>query len=295
MTRAPIEVLSKSAWGGIEHAEAIRSAVLTIWLIIVVGTPYSRYPAFPVEALNLHGLGQELMASSTRAAFLWSVPTLIVLKTVTALSCLAALVLPRASRVAIPLSFLGVLVLDQLTKALGGFSNHAQIAPLLVLGIVAVFSDAGYRRPLLLRGSKEHSLPSSNERHAAVVWLSSAALVIPYTYIGTNRLIAGGFDMFTGDALVGYLASASRGFSSYVVPVDLYPFRHLLNAGFGLMTLLEISSIGLLVFDRFRMVWLAAITCFHLTILALMNIAFWENVVLLWVIFWWGWRRVRFS
>jgi hypothetical protein len=51
------------------------------------------------------------------------------------------------------------------------------------------------------------------------------------------------------------------------------------------VTLFEILSPLALVWRRFRWVWLAVIAPFHLTTLFTMNIFFWENLILLAVVF----------
>src|SRR5690606_27023043 len=63
-----------------------------------------------------------------------------------------------------------------------------------------------------------------------------------------------------------------------------------LTLGFVVTTLFEASAPLLLVSRVFRMVWLPCMAVFHVMTLFLMNILFWENLVLLGVVFWWGWR-----
>jgi hypothetical protein len=93
-----------------------------------------------------------------------------------------------------------VVILDAMTKAIGGFANHAKGAPLLMLVVVTAFSIAAGASK---RGEgRSATVAARDDLHAAgVVALCSLCLVIPYTYIGLNRLVNGGYEIFTGDAL----------------------------------------------------------------------------------------------
>jgi hypothetical protein len=53
-------------------------------------------------------------------------------------------------------------------------------------------------------------------------------------------------------------------------------------------TLFELGSAGVLFSRVFRRVWLVVIVSFHFVTLFAMNIFFWENLLLVLVIFGWG-------
>jgi len=66
----------------------------------------------------------------------------------------------------------------------------------------------------------------------------------------------------------------------------------MLKGGYFVTTLFELTSVGVLFSQRFRLLWLVVIASFHVITLVSMNIFFWENLVLMAVIFGWGiWTR----
>ena len=272
---------SNRVWGGAKHALAIRTMVILVWLIIVTTTPYQTFGHLPAEFFEPKGVGHILRWSHSVWLALTTTVGLTVLKW-SAVACgLVALLSPRASRVALPAFCTLVVCLDAIVKAAAGFPNHAQLAPLLILLVVSIAAD-----PTDPSGSAIATGPQSN-----VVWLSSCCLVIPYTFIGVNRLVVGGLSYFQGDALFTYLSGVSRGLSTYPFqfsPVHVMP---VLNVGFALMTLLEASALSLLLLPAVRKWWLVAMTLCQVMIVFLMNISFWENIVLLWTVFSPVWTR----
>lgn len=274
-------------WGGLGHASMIRLAVLTIWAVTTAMTPYAAYGEFPAGVFEGFGIGRLLLGSAWICEYFLTDIPLTVAKWLTVGACLFGLVLVRYQRVITVLAFVGVIWLDSVTKALGGFANHAQIAPLLTLGVIALLG----RPPFLTIGARRPGASMSGVgMHAAVVWLVAVVLVLPYAFIGWQRLLVGGVDMFTGDALLRYFAAASRGLTSYPHWLNVSTLQGWLNAGFFATTLLEASAPLLLVVPAYRRPWLMLMGIFHLSTIWLMNIFFWENLVLLTVVFWWGWR-----
>jgi hypothetical protein len=62
--------------------------------------------------------------------------------------------------------------------------------------------------------------------------------------------------------------------------------------GYFVTTLFELDSAGVLFSRAFRLLWLVVIVSFHFVTLFAMNIFFWENLLLVLVIFGWGmWTR----
>jgi hypothetical protein len=95
--------------------------------------------------------------------------------------------------------------------------------------------------------------------------------------------------MFTGDAILYYIGGASRSFEANPMLASDW-VRDAMRMGFAVITLVEACSWGILVWRRFRLMWLIVIACFHLLTVIFMNISFWENVVLATVVLvprWW--------
>jgi hypothetical protein len=293
-------------WGGQLHASFVRIAVLTIWCATACATPYQTYALFPSGMIKGYGLGRLLLGSAGAQSVVMSYAALVALRSLTILGCLLAMLAPRRRWIIVGLVGI-VLVLDLVTKAIGGYANHAQFSPLLALLIFAVFSA----RPYLSLGEiwatlaeRRRSPPpavlptesSPDAAFASVVWLVALSVVIPYTYIGVNRLQEGGIGIFTGDALPNYIRFAC----GYAPNEACVRFGALLGVpwvvvglktGFVLTTCFEVGSALALVSLRFRVVWLVVIVAFHLLTLISMNIFFWENLTLVLAVF--GWEMVR--
>jgi hypothetical protein len=122
--------------------------------------------------------------------------------------------------------------------------------------------------------------------YAGGVLAVAAFLCAAYAFIGTHRIVAGGYAIFTGDAILSYLAAQSMNYSSYGFQYGmlglLYPLLGTaFKAGFLVTTLFEILSPFTLVSRWFRWLWLAVIVPFHVSTLFTMNIFFWENILLI--------------
>jgi hypothetical protein len=295
-THASAELRTDFVWGGVVHASVVRLAVLAIWLVIVAATPYHVLAAFASTPSSSFGLGHVLFLVEGARLRLLSENTLVLLKAGALLGILWAMVSTRGSRIVVPLIFVVVVLLDTAVKSVGGFANHAQVVPLLALGALAVYSGRRYISVVaLVRGSRsqnrlEEGRVRAGEDVSGVVATVAVIVVLPYTYIGLQRLLVGGATLFSGDALMQYLSAATRSFETYPPWFSLVLSKPLLNLGFFLTTLLEASSPALLWSRKFRAFWLAGIASFQMTTLVLMNILFWENLVLALAVFWWGWN-----
>jgi hypothetical protein len=186
-----------------------------------------------------------------------------------------------------------ILVLDAVTRAFGGYVNHAQIAPLLLLLLVALYWSTPFWSPLERQQLKVDSEKST--QHRTFVTLCALALVLPYTYIGLNRLLEGGIEVLTGHAVAVYMWHDSVRYSTYgfeVMPslLDVPWVLATVKVGFGTTTCLEVCS-GFVLFSRtFRLAWVGGMVAFHLMTIVCMNIFFWENLLLIIAVFGYGYR-----
>jgi hypothetical protein len=116
-------------------------------------------------------------------------------------------------------------------------------------------------------------------------------VIIPYTYVGIARLHGLGWEIVDGQSVatavtMGSIYYSAFGFTTGLAMVTTPELRWLLNVGVMVVTACELSSLAIMRSRRFRIVWLLVMTGFHLGTLILMNIFFWENAILLWVLFW---------
>jgi hypothetical protein len=285
-------------WGSRLHASCIRLTVLAVWLSIIATTPYHLYESLADVSTPAHGVRDLLVINGRIREILLSHHGLILVQLATLTSLIGAMCCQRMRHLATPAAFLGVLVLDSVTKMIGGFANHARVVPLLLLGVFALFasrpfltvSDVFGKRVKCHGTSPLHSGETTQSQFFGPTWVCGMIIVLPYTYIGIERLVSGGLQMFTGDVLLWYLSAASRSFESY--PAWLHPINisPLLNIGFFITSVAEASSFVLLFAYRCRALWLGLMIVFQLFTLAYMNILFWENLLISWVVFskvWW--------
>ena len=149
------------------------------------------------------------------------------------------------------------------------FVNHQELA-LLYCTIV-----------LALLPSRRHATPETDR---AAMTLMALVALLPYTFIAAHRLAFSAPKIFTGDSLSTYLGSLSgldRDGWGLGLRLMQHPNLMVLAKGvFAVTTLLELLAPFCLVDDRFRRVWLAVMIPFHISTWFLMDIFFWENLVL---------------
>jgi hypothetical protein len=287
------ELTGTPRWGGLVHASVIRLPILTIWLVIVGCTPYTAYTAFSPAIASRYGIGHVVFASEQVRTLLLSSTVLFMLKSLALTGILFGMISTRASTVVMPLILSTVIALDTVSKSIGGFANHAQVVPLIALGVMVAFCRRPYLSAVDLVRFWDSSggvtrADCSSHVHGGVVSTIALVIIMPHMFIGIERLLVGGLDMFTGDVLIQYLSAASMSFQAYPDVVFSSLSGPLLNCGFFMTTLLEVSSPVLLYSRAFRRFWLLGLLAFQIATLVLMNIFFWENLLLSTVVFWGG-------
>ena len=186
-----------------------------------------------------------------------------------------------------PLAFAGALMLDGLHKGFGGFVNHAQMA-LVYSALFLAIAPAAVRRWPATKDDAEQGHGAGLYRFPLIA--TAVVFAAAYSLIGLYRVFEGGWTIFAGDALATYM-----GLRTFEVAVTGFDWSLLLigsplllwgaKAGFLVTTVFEILSPLCLAHDGFRRAWLVVMVGFHLTTLVTMNIFFWENLVLLAVVF----------
>ena len=285
-------LLDGSAWGGVEHASALRITILLIWLIIAAITPLERFAMFDSSLFEGFGLERPIVALFDFYPGLLTEPALIVVRCLLIATSVSALVWHRWAYGMTAVAFVLALALDAVVKGLGGFANHAQSISLVLFALVVVLPPERHLTVLDLLRSRTQPVDRFDAdlpRCRLFVTLSSVVVVLPYSFIGLQRIVDGGVGMFTGDVLTQYLAAATHSLQSLPAWLTSPAVAVALNLGFAATTLLEASSVFVLMSLRFRRLWLIGMGVFHIATLPLMNILFWENALLALTLLWWGW------
>jgi hypothetical protein len=262
-----------------QHAGAgalrlVRGGVFGLWAVVVADTRLGTWAHLPrwmfeppgVLALLPPAGWDALLSPGLLEAFRWTLLGLLLLS--------AGLRAP--SRWLLVPAALGVLVFHGFILGWGGFLNHARMAPLYVTLFLALVDHRG--------------APSAPGRAQAALLLSALLVSVTYLLIGVHRVLVGGVAVFTGDALPLYLVhrTLEPGSSTFQLTWEL--LRHegaltLFKVGFLVTTVAEILSPVALFHRGFRLAWLWVIVPFHLATLVTMNIFFWENLVLIALLF----------
>lgn len=269
---------------GPEALGVFRFFVFGAWAVQTLGTPVARAADLPFELFDAPGVLSLLPPPFWEQLF--QPAPLIGMQTGLVLVFTAAALGVRPFPLVGGAAIIGMLALDGIAKGWGAYVNHAQMAILYAGVLVAVSPAADGFSP------RPRPSPSQPKQGAYRFPLVGTALILSVTYalIGGHRLAVGGWEIFAGDALPTYVAVRTFEYSAYAFQLS---FRLLespgailaLKAGFVVATIFEILSPFALVYRRFRHAWLLVIIPFHFATLVTMNIFFWENLILLLLVF----------
>lgn len=159
------------------------------------------------------------------------------------------------------------------------FVNHQELALLYCACVLAILPAAdGFAWPGQRRAT------ASAETYRAGMTLMALAALVPYTFIAAHRIAFSAPQIFTGRSLSTFLGSLSGldrdGWRLGLHLVDHPNLLVLAKVVFAVTTVFELLAPLCLVNTRFRRTWLAVMIPFHISTWFLMDIFFWENLVL---------------
>lgn len=265
-----------------EALGVLRIVVYAIWVVTLLVYPYERYAAFPFEWFHPHGPARFVPDAFWGLVLRWEVLFGLRLFLISLGLLLIAGIRPFG-----PLAFLFavlVLILDIVSRALNGDVVHSELVPLYAAFALAFFPAADGLSFLRRRSSVSAGV------YAAPLLLIMLAMAMGYSLIGLRRVAEGGIAIFTGDAIVRYMAVQSLNHSTWgfewgLLPLTSAPLALLAKTGFAVTTLVEITSPLAVLHTAYRRVWLVIMLPFHALVLLTMNIAFWQNALLILVVF----------
>jgi hypothetical protein len=267
---------------GADRLAIARIAVFGIWFVNLAITPVRNFALLPAELLDPPAMLRPFPVET----WLASEPTVVALKLL-GLALTAACILGVRPWRPIAATTVGVFLWhDAVMKSLQGYDNHAQAAVLFVAVVLAVApaADALSAHPRRQEDREDRS------RYAGPLLLATFIVGLTYTVIGLRRLTHGGVAVFTDGSLERWVTARSQQYAATdfefgTTMLDLPGAGTVLALGMVLVTILEVLSLLVLRSPRLRAVWLAGLVPFHLSTLLLMNIFFWENLILLAVLF----------
>ncbi len=156
-----------------------------------------------------------------------------------------------------------------------GPAVHTDIVLLLAVYVLAAFAWADWL------GGKAVRRQWSSYPLVTIV----AVLCLSYCLVGLNRAVAGGINVFTGDTMEAWAVDASlRGYyfnTNLGWHLPEWPWAvMLLRGGLPMVTLFEITAPLCLAVPRYRWVFIPVMLSFHLLSLVVMNIFFFDDMLL---------------
>ncbi len=222
-------------------------------------------------------------------AWLLHPPAIYYLKVVIMASCAAVIfkVRPRLFAIVVCVAltiYLGLL------RGFGGHVSHSDLVMLYAAYFLALFPLADAR----LSAKERSRVNLSGVPVVAIL----GALFFTYSLTGLFRLMHGAIETFTSGSLTFW---ALRNSYQYVDPLwgwgrqllNQPVWAALLNAGFPIVTLFEVLAPLCFVSSRFRWLFIIVMVPFHLLAWIVMEIFFWEHLLLYGLFFDYSGRRQR--
>jgi len=279
----PITLIHEQA--GPRLLRLTRLGVFFLWIIKLSLDPLWRLGELPRELFEPIGI-LTLLPASAIGALLHPIPLYLFL-----LTTLIVLTIGLTNRAFPVVSTLAAILLTAYSCLIRGFGPavHTDITLLLAVYALCGFSWADW----LTKGRDGSPLPSVDwGREGTRVPTSSYPLItivsflcLSYCLVGFNRIMQGGIQIFTGDTMEVFAIDASL--RAYYFNTNIgwhipeWPFVVLLlKLGFPVITLFEIVAPLCLVSSHFRWIFIPVMFSFHLLSLVLMNIFFFDDMLL---------------
>lgn len=176
------------------------------------------------------------------------------------------------------------LLMTLFTSLWRGFAGHIDHESILILYagyLLALFSFADARA-----AAKGERIAPGGPTPAGIQLLAIVAvLCFVYTMVGVFRTLRGTPEIYTSDSLTFWAlrnsyetADPTGHFGRYVVDYPL--LGQMLRSGFPVITLFEVTAFLALFSRWYRYAFLAVMVPFHLLSLFVLDVFFWENMVL---------------
>ncbi len=261
-----------------EALRLVRRLVFATWFLRVAFKPLEQLAFIPPSLFDPVGPMALLPASVEQwlhgAAFLYA------LKAATLLA-LALVIAGVALRPMMVASCLLMTVFACLWRGFAGHMDHESVLILFAGYLLTLFELADAR--VDRRG--EPPRPGAPTRAGIPLTTILVVLCLAYTMVGIFRSVRGAPAVFTTSSLTFWAlrnayetAEPAWGWGKYVVE---YPWLGwVLNAGFPVITLFELTALAALVSRWYRYAFLLVMVPFHLVSLFVLDVFFWENMVL---------------
>jgi hypothetical protein len=277
--RAPATLRTFAGTFELIHSEAgpgllrlARLGICALWIFKLLLDPLWRLGDLPPELI--HPMGLLALVPPDRFPFPWSSASLSFIWIVT-LMLLVMTLANRGFALTATLASVMLTLYSSVTHSFGPIV-HSEIALLVSTYALALFAWAD----LLQRRVDPQAKPNASAPLVTIV----ALLTLTYCLVALNRIVVSS-QVFTGNSMEVWTIDASL--RAYYFNTGLgwqiphWPLVVLfLKAGLPVITLLELTAPLCLVWPLYRVVFIPVMLSFHLLSLVLMNIFFFDDMLL---------------
>jgi hypothetical protein len=255
-----------------------RILVFGLWVKNLYTIRLPDYAALPPEFLIRHGVLRLIPDGAWESVCSYE---FLVIFQLALLACLVWLVLglPRYRPVAI-VTCVMLTFFDGMSKSLGDIT-HADFGILYAAWVLAAFPAAD-----AVSLARRRAKLAPPVMYVAPMVGIPAALLLVYSFVGAFRVHYNGLDLFQSASLPYWLVRNStvpsvRGFDFGILVAQTPWLLVPMQLGMGIVTLFELLSPICLLSRTFRLMWLGVIVPFHIMSLFLLNVFFWQNLLLI--------------
>ena len=268
----------------------VRVVVFAIWLLELSASSLARIASLPFDAFHPHGPVRLLPEVLQRA--LLGADALTAVQATAFLACAWALTGLKGYRVA---AMVAAVTLT-FNEALGrGFAhiNHSQVAPLYAVIVLAAFPADRVKIP------RPGTRAPADADAARAIWLLTFGVFFAYTAIGVYRLTQSSPQIFFDDTMIWSIAKNTYRDSFYGMQlgklvIEFPALAVFTKVGYFVVTIIEVVTFLIPYHRGLRLTWLLVIVGFHANTLILMNLWFWHNVILIFLLVAWAdWEQAR--
>jgi hypothetical protein len=261
-----------------EALRLIRRLVFATWFIRVALKPLRQLADVPESLLQSVGLLRLLPGGLEHAMHN---PVFLNGLQVATLVSIALVIAGVALRPMMVTACLLTTLFTSLWRSFAGHMDHESVLILMAGYLLTAFALADAR----VERTGERPAPDGPTLAGIPLTAILIVLALAYTMVGIFRMLHGAPAVFTTNSLTFWAlrnayetAEPAWGWGKYVLQ---YPWLGgMLNAGFPVITLFELAAFGILFSRWFRWAFLLVMVPFHLLSLFVLDVFFWENMVL---------------
>jgi hypothetical protein len=295
----PLELLHEQA--GPRLLRLTRLGIFALWIFKLLLDPLWRLAELPRDLFQPIGI---LTLLPTAALDHLLTPTGL---TALLLVTLIVLTIGLTNRAFPLISTLAAILLTAYSCLIRGFGPavHTDTVALFAVYVLAGFSVADFftgrdGSPLpSVEGREGTRAPTANAWSSYPLFTIVALLCLSYALVGFNRMVRGGLPVFTGDTMEVWAIDASL--RAYYFNTNIgwhipeWPWIvFMLKAGLPVITLFEMTAPLCLVSSHYRWVFIPVMFSFHLLSLVVMNIFFFDDMLLYLLLIDWSRRFPAF-